>query len=151
MADLIFFGQIGDKDYIFINDLSGDSNTFSHCKSCQYSSDSKTFDMTEKEACHTGSCKQTDDVKRNLNDWIFLLYDLRQLAWKKVGRNDWQTATVGKRDTDTDQHITNYKIKNPVSDNGWKNVDPQFMDIKQFSEEKTNDKTAQILRDKFLP
>lgn len=66
--NLVLSGQIGDKDHIFINDLSGDSNTFSHCKSCQYSSDPKTFDMTEKEACHTGSCKQTDDVKRNLND-----------------------------------------------------------------------------------
>ena len=48
-------------------------------------------------------------------------------------------SAVGKCDTDTDQHITNYKIKNPVSDSGWKNVDPHFMDIKQFPEENPSD------------
>lgn len=103
--NLFLSGQIGNKDHTFINDLSSDGNAFSHCKGGKDRSDPKTFDVTEEEACHTGSCKQADNVKRNLNDWIFLLYDLRQLAWKKVGRNDWQSATVGKCDTDTDQYI----------------------------------------------
>lgn len=76
MADLIFFGQIGDKDYIFINDLSGDGNAFSHCKGGKDRSDSKTFDVTEEDTCHTGSCEQTDNIKRDLNNRIFLLYNL---------------------------------------------------------------------------
>ena len=74
--NLFLSGQIGNKDHTFINDLSGDGNAFSHCKGCKDSSDSKTFDVTEEEACHTGSCKQTDNIKRDLNNRIFLLYNL---------------------------------------------------------------------------
>ena len=148
--NLFLSGQIGNKDHTFINDLSGDGNAFSHCKGCKDSSDSKTFDVTEEDTSHTCSCKQTDNVKRDFNNLILLLYDLGEFPWEKIGRNDRKTTAVGKRYTDTDQYIADHKIKNPVSDAGWKNVDPQFMDIEQFPKEKTNDKAAQILRNEFL-
>lgn len=74
--NLFLPGKIGNKDHTFINDLSGDGNAFSHGKRCKDGSDSQTFDVTEEDTCHTGSCEQTDDVKRDLNNRIFLLYNL---------------------------------------------------------------------------
>lgn len=74
--NLFLSGKIGNKDHTFINDLSGDGNAFSHGKRCKDGSDSQTFDVTEEDTCHTGSCEQTDDVKRDLNNRIFLLYNL---------------------------------------------------------------------------
>ena len=44
--NLFLSGQIGNKDHTFINDLSGDGNSFSHGKGCKDGSDSKTFDVT---------------------------------------------------------------------------------------------------------
>ena len=74
--NLFLSGKIGNEDHTFINDLSGDGNAFSHGKRCKDGSDSQTFDVTEEDTCHTGSCEQTDDVKRDLNNRIFLLYNL---------------------------------------------------------------------------
>lgn len=74
--NLFLSGKIGNKDHTFINDLSGDGNAFSHGKRCKDGSDSQTFDVTEEDTCHTGSCEQTDNIKRDLNNRIFLLYNL---------------------------------------------------------------------------
>ena len=77
----------------------GDSLAHGECsKNC---ADSQTVDMTEDKTCH-GSCScKADHIKRNLNLGIFCRYNLRQLSWEKVCRDDRKSTSVGQCDSDT--------------------------------------------------
>ena len=64
------------KPEVSIQYIAYHTDDLTHRKRGKDRSDSKTFDVTEEDTCHTGSCEQTDNIKRDLNNRIFLLYNL---------------------------------------------------------------------------
>ena len=55
------------KCEFFIEYISNNSDNFSHSEGGEYSSDTKTIDMSYKEECHTSSNKKAYYIKAYLN------------------------------------------------------------------------------------
>ena len=80
---------------MFVHDISNYGDSLAHGEGSKDCADSQTVDMTEDKTCH-GSCRcKADHIKRNLNLGIFCRYNLRQLSWEKVCRDDWKSTSVG--------------------------------------------------------
>ena len=80
---------------MFVHDISNYGDSLAHGECSKNCSDSQTVDMTEDKTCH-GSCRcKADYIKRNLNLGIFCRYNLRQLSWEKVCRDDRKSTSVG--------------------------------------------------------
>ena len=80
---------------VLVHDISNYGDSLAHGECSKNCSDSQTVDMTEDKTCH-GSCRcKADYIKRNLNLGIFCRYNLRQLSWEKVCRDDRKSTSVG--------------------------------------------------------
>ena len=80
---------------VLVHGVSNYGDSLAHGEGSKNCSDSQAVDMTEDKTCH-GSCRcKADHIKRNLNLGIFCRYNLRQLSWEKVCRDDWKSTSVG--------------------------------------------------------
>ena len=134
---------------VLVHDISNYGDSLAHGECSKNCSDSQAVDMTEDKTCH-GSCRcKADYIKRNLNLGIFCRYNLRQLSWEKVCRDDWKSTSVGQCDSDTYQNVTYHKVKDSPWEGSWQSSDPHLMDIQHLAKYETNYETAQVLGDKF--
>ena len=76
------------------------SDYFSHSKCSKDRADSKSVQMAKHNTCHQCSHCKADNIKTDLDPGIFYLRDICQLSRKQICRDDWQTAAVGKCDSD---------------------------------------------------
>ena len=80
---------------VFVHGISNYGDSLAHGECSKNCSDSQAVDMTEDKTCH-GSCRcKADYIKRNLNLGIFCRYNLRQLSWEKVCRDNRKSTSVG--------------------------------------------------------
>lgn len=134
---------------MFVHGISNYGDSLAHGECGEDCADSQTVDMTEDKTCH-GSCRcKADHIKRNLYLGIFDRYYLRQLSREKVRRDDRQAASVGQRDSDTDQQIAYHEVEDSPWQCSWEDSDPHLMDIQHLAKYETNYEAAQILGNKF--
>ena len=123
---------------MLIHPVPGDSHTFSHGESGDYSSDAKAFDMAETEACEGGSDNKADHIEADLDPWVSHRGDLGQLPGEKISRYDWHFTAVGDSDSNAEQNIACDEIKDAPANGCRKNVDPQFMYIQHLAEDEAH-------------
>ena len=109
---------------------------FAHGKSGEDGADAQSFQMSQKEKCHSGGYSQTDDIKGNLDPGISGVEDLRKFPGKQIRGSDGKSAAVGQRDAETENQITQHEIKNLAGQCGGQNGNPEFVDIQQLTESK---------------
>ena len=135
---------------MLVHPVSGDSNTLSHGEGRYHSTDSKAFDVSKTEACKGCCDNQADDIEADLDLRICHRSDLGQFSWEKICRDDWHFAAVGDGDSNAEQNVACKEVKDPPADCSRKNIDPQFMHVQQFPENKSDYKAEQILGDEFF-
>ncbi len=59
-----------------------------------------------------------------------------------------QSTAVGKGDSKADEQIADYEVKDTTQQSNRKHIDPKFVRIQHFSEDKADHKAEKIFRDK---
>lgn len=70
---------------------------------------------------------------------------------KQIRRDNRELAAVRKRDAEAENQIAQNKVQHTERQIQRQTRNPEFMKIHQFSKDKSDSKTEQISRNKFLP
>mgnify|MGYP006922786889 CR=1 FL=1 len=130
--------------------VSGKCYTLTHGKGRQHGADAQAVYMTDEQKCQSRRNSQAGNIKGNFYFGIGNLNDFCQLTRKQIRRNNRQTATIGKSNTNTDKHIAYDKIQYTPGKILRQYIDIQLEQIKKLAENKAYNKAEQIGRHKFL-
>ena len=129
--------------------ITDHSNHFSHGKCSQDCTNSKSVQMSEDDTGHQCSHCKADNIEADLDSGILYFCDICQFPRKQICRDNRQTSAVGECDSYAQKQVADNKIKYPVTNSCWQDINPHFMYIKHLTECKSNNKTKKIRCNKF--
>ena len=99
-----------------VEDVSNQTDHFSHGKGSKDRSDPEAFDVAEEEEGQSGSHGEAGHVEGDLDSGVGYFEDLSCFTREQVGRDDRESAAVGEGNSEADDEIAHDKIDDLVSD-----------------------------------
>ena len=99
-----------------VEDVSNQTDHFSHGKGSKDRSDPEAFDVAEEEEGQSGSHGEAGHVEGDLDSGVWNIQNIGHFSRKEVCRDDRKSAAVGEGDSEADDEIAHDKIDDLVSD-----------------------------------
>lgn len=133
-----------------VEDVSNQTDHFSHGKGGKDRSDPEAFDVAEEEEGQSGSHGEAGHVEGDLDSGVGYFEDLSCFTREQVGRDDRESAAVGECNSDAEDDIAHDKVTDLISESHWKTGKGSFVDIQHLAEGKADYEAEEVGRNEFF-
>ena len=105
-----------------VEDVSNQTDHFSHGKGSKDRSDPEAFDVAEEEEGQSGSHGEAGHVEGDLDSGVGYFEDLSCFTREQVGRDDRESAAVGECNSDAEDDIAHDKVTDLISESDRKST-----------------------------